>query len=241
GALQTATGYFPSSARLNARLAEAEISDPARDLGLAEREIERATRLSPNDYRLRVVQGSVKESQGDLAGAESALREAASLAPSNIDLRWRLANLLLRAGKIADALAEFRTAAAGDQSLMPMTLDLVWSVTGGDLSSLLSVTPPGVGASMSLAGFLLKRGQTSEAVRVFEGIDLEARRLTPGSSDFINSMINGGEVRLARVLWINLAGGDFERVAGGDGSMVWNGGFESDPIAGLAQFDWNLG
>ena len=80
GALQTATGYFPSSARLNARLAEAEISDPARDLGLAEREIERATRLSPNDYRLRVVQGSVKESQGDLAGAESALRETQPMA-----------------------------------------------------------------------------------------------------------------------------------------------------------------
>src|SRR5260370_38502245 len=146
GALEAATAYFPSSARLNARFAEAQISDPSRDLVIAAREIERATRLSPYDYRLRVVLASVKESQQDLAGAENALRDAASLASSNIDVRWRLANLLLRAGKISDALVEFRMAVSGDQSLMPVTLDLVWPVNGGGLLRPLPSGPPNAGA-----------------------------------------------------------------------------------------------
>jgi hypothetical protein len=241
GALEAATGYFPSSARLNARLAEAQISDPSRDLALADQEIEEAALLSPYDYRLRVVKASVKESRQDLIGAEKALREAASLAPSNNDVRWRLANLLLRAGKVGEALVEFRAVVAGDQSLMPMTLDLVWNVTGGDLRSLRSVAPATVGASMSLASFLLKRGETTEAARVFEGIDREARLAAPASADFINSMIDGGEVGLARRLWTNLVWSGADAAADGpDSPIVWNGGFELDPIPGLAQFDWNL-
>jgi hypothetical protein len=239
GALESATGYFPASARLNARLAEAEISDPARDLGLASREIERATRLSPNDYRLQVVAASVKESEQDLIGAEQAMRDAARLAPSNIDVRWRLANLLLRAGKITDSLVEFHTAISGDQSLTPVTLDLLWRITGGDLESLKAVAPATPAASIALASFLLTHGHVLEAARIFEGIDRGARLAAPSTPDFINRLISIGELRQARLLWIDTLGpGPLER--GKDAPLVWNGGFESDPLPGLAQFDWSL-
>ena len=242
GALDSAAGYFPSSARLNARLAESRISDPDRDLGLAAQEIERAAFLSPHDYRLQVVLASIKESQRDLTAAEKAMREAASLAPSNIDVRWRLANLLLRESKITDSLVEFRSAVAGDQSLMPATLDLVWRVTGGDLANLQSVAPDTPAASLSVATFLLKHAQMAEAVRLFEGIDPQARRAAPASSDFINTMIKSGELEQARLLWIGLVSGSGAAVVGPQAKpIVWNGGFESDPITGLAQFDWNLG
>ena len=245
GALETATGYFPSSARLNARLAEAAISDPVRDLGLASREIDRATRLSPNDYRLRVVLASIKESQQDLMGAEKALRDAAALAPSNIEVRWRLANLLLRAGRITDSVVEFRAAVTGDESLMPMTLDLLWRVTGGDLPSLKAATPASPASNMALASFLLKQGEAVEAARVFEGIDRGVRVAAASSSDFINRLMSIGELRQARLLWISTvgsgSGSGSGSVEGGAGApLVWNGGFESDPIPGLAQFDWNL-
>src|SRR5262249_2683800 len=162
GALETATSYFPASARLNARLAEAEVSEPSRNLALAASEIERAITLSPNDYKLRVVLASVKESQRDITGAERPLRDAASLAPSNMEVRWRLANLLLRAGQVSDSLTEFRTAVSGNQALIPVTLDLVWNVTGGDLSSLEAVLPTTAQARMQLAGLILKRGRTAE-------------------------------------------------------------------------------
>jgi tetratricopeptide (TPR) repeat protein len=241
GALENATGYFPTSARLNARLAEAEISDPARDLGLASREIERATRLSPYDYRLLVVLASVKESQQDLIGAESAMRDAARLAPSNIDVRWRLANLLLRSGKITDSLVEFRTAISGDQSLMPVTLDLLWRITGGDLGSLEAVAPATPASNMALASFLLKQGRAQEAAQIFERIDRACRAIAPPSSDFINRLISIGDLGQARSLWIDtVAAGPNSLERGKDTPLVWNGGFESDPLSGLAQFDWNL-
>ena len=240
-ALETATGYFPTSARLNARLAEAAISDPMRDLGLASREIDRATRLSPNDYRLRVVLASVDESKQDLMGAEKALRDAAALAPSNIDVRWRLANVLLRAGKISDSLVEFRTAVSGEQSLMPITLDLLWRVTGGDLSSLQAVTPANSASSMALACFLLKQGRAGDAARIFEGIDRGSRVAATSSSEFINRLISSGELGQARRLWIDTASSSSDSAEhGASALLVWNGGFESDPIPGLAQFEWNL-
>jgi hypothetical protein len=241
-ALETATGYFPASARLSARLAEAQISDPERDLAQASREIERATRLSPYDYRLQVVLASVKESQQEMPAAENALRTAALLAPSNIDVRWRLANLLLRRGKITDALVEFRAAVTRDQALMPATLDLVWHVTGGDLTALQSVMPSTQQASITVANFLLKHGQTLEAARLFERVDREARIGSPASSEFIDSLVKSRELGLARRLWIGLVSGSTDSGADTrDTSIMWNGGFESEPIPGLAQFDWSLG
>jgi hypothetical protein len=241
GALETATGYFPTSARLNARLAEAAISDPARDLALASRGIDRATRLSPNDYRLLVVLASVKESQQDLTGAEKALRDAADLAPSNIDVRWRLANLLLRAGRVSDSLVEFRTAVSGDGSLMPITLDLLWRVTGGDIPCLKAVTPANAPSNMALANFLVKQDRAKEAARIFEGIERGGRLASVSSSEFVSRLISIGELVEARRLWVDtVSSGSEPAEQGRTASLVWNGGFESNPIPGLAQFDWHL-
>jgi len=240
GALETATQYFPSSPRLSARLAEARVSDPDREVTAAAGEIERATRLSPYDYRFRVVLALARESQGDLAGAETSMRDAVSLAPSNIDVRWRLANLLLRENKIGAALVEFRSAISRDQSLMPVTLDLLWRLTGEDLGSLQSVVPANPQASLSLAGFLLKQGRTQEAVSIFEKIDHRALA-GPGSSDFIDVLISKGELGLAKRLWVGLVAGEPTVASTGDLPTVWNAGFEMDQISGLGQFDWRIG
>jgi hypothetical protein len=242
GELNVALGYFPSSARLRARSAEAQISDPARDLGRASREIERAIRLSPNDYRLQAVLATVMEAQQEMTAAENALRTAESLAPSSIEVRWRLANLLLRRGKISDALVEFRAAVTGDQALMPAALDLVWHVTGGDLHDLESVVPVTPESYLTLANFLLKQGQALEAARVFESIDRQARIGVTATGEFINSLVKAGDLGRARQLWVGLLSGSKDPGADThDASNIWNGGFESDPIPGLAQFDWNLG
>src|SRR5690349_14836486 len=113
------TAYLPNSPRLNARLAEAELFDDYPDLDRADRAATRATELSPDDFRWRLILASVKEARGDRAAAEAALREALRLAPEDRDVHYRLANLLLREGKLAPAIDEFRIAVEKNPEALP--------------------------------------------------------------------------------------------------------------------------
>src|SRR5258708_595284 len=71
--LRVPVEYFPGSARLNARLAAAELAEGDSDLGSTELYAARAVRLSPNDYRFRLTLASAQEANGDRAAAEESL------------------------------------------------------------------------------------------------------------------------------------------------------------------------
>jgi hypothetical protein len=51
----------------------------------------------------------------------------------------------------------------------------------------------------------------------------------------LNSLIAAGGLGPARALWGELAAGDAQ------GTLVWNGGFESDGLKDFVQFDWSFG
>src|ERR1044071_4963406 len=63
--LEVPVSYLPNSARLNARLAEAELRESGRDLERAEQCALRAVKLSPFDYRFQLTLASIKEASGD--------------------------------------------------------------------------------------------------------------------------------------------------------------------------------
>ena len=96
--------HFPSSARLHARLAEAEMFDSGRDLASAESHALMAIKLSPYDFRFPLILASVKEAGGDRQAAGEQLRKALALAPNNQTVRYRLANLLLREGRLEESV-----------------------------------------------------------------------------------------------------------------------------------------
>src|SRR5437867_333098 len=89
--LQVPVEYFPGSARLNARLALAELSEGDRDLAKAESYAQQAVILSPYDYRFRLTLASIKEAGGDRSAAEDSLESAISLAPHYWNVHYRLA------------------------------------------------------------------------------------------------------------------------------------------------------
>ncbi|HKG21823.1 MAG TPA: tetratricopeptide repeat protein [Blastocatellia bacterium] len=236
-ALGIAVGYFPGSARLHAQMAEVEMTDRARNLLLARSHALEAMRLSPWDFRFRMLVASVTEAMGDRASAEASLREALALAPRNGDLHWRLANLLLRSGKLDDAIPEFRVAAGSDASLVPVTLDLVARASGGNLSALGAITGGEPERELALARYLLKESRTAEAAEVFAKVGRDAKVASRARSEFINELIARGEVRLARKLWLDYSSGEASTEGG---TLVWNGGFESDAASDLSQFDWAI-
>ncbi|HLG14374.1 MAG TPA: tetratricopeptide repeat protein [Blastocatellia bacterium] len=236
-ALASAVVQFPNSARLNRRLAEFEADGADRDPEYALSHARRAAELSPNDFSNHVILSSILEAKGDRPAAEASLRTAAALAPNYPNVPWRLANLLLREGKLAECLGEFREAVKLDPSLAPATLDLVWRATGGNRLAIESLTAGDPEAQLALARLLLKRSLTAEAVSLFNSVDRRTRLASRKTPEFIEALISSRRADLARESWLAMITGE----TAPNGSVVWNSGFESDPMRGLAQFDWVIG
>jgi len=239
--IATAAEYFPHSARIQARLADREMAeiegtDYESGVARAEAAATRAVNLSPWDYGMRLLLASAKEMKGDRAGAEQSLREALRLAPNYTEVHWRLANLLVREDKLDEAVGEFRATVASDSTMLPVALDAVWAASGGEVAVAEAVAGSDPATRLGLAQFLLKQSQAPEATRVFSSIDRQARLASPESGAFLDALIAAGQVELAHSLWADLVGS-----SNANQSVVWNGGFESEALKGLAQFDWVLG
>lgn len=234
--LRVPVEYFPGSARLNARLAAAELAASDRDLAGAVLWAGRAVYLSPYDYRFRLTLASAQEANGDREAAEESLRAARTLAPNHWDVHYRLGNLLVRQGKLNEALDELRMAVASNNELLPGTLDLIWRVSSGDVAALRVVSGSGASTRLTLAQFLLKVSRPTEAAEVFGSVDRNDRLASAKeSSAFLSSLIAAGKLEAARKLWSDLAGRD-DRTA-----IISNGSFESDILRDFSQFDWSFG
>src|SRR6185503_14546881 len=146
----------PNSARLNARLASAELSEGDRDLTAAKAHAQRAINLSPNDYRFRITLASIEETAGDRPAAQVSLEAARALAPNYWNVHYRLGNLLIREGKLDESLERLRIAVAANSALLPGTLDLLWRASRGDINSVQAVVGDTPKARLTLAQFLLK-------------------------------------------------------------------------------------
>lgn len=237
--LATGLNYVPNNARLLARLADAEMREPERNLELVETRAQRAVNISPWDYRRRLLLATVEEARGDRASAERTLQEAVSLAPNHTQVHWRLANLLLREGKLEDSLDHFLKATSSNPSLLPSTFDLLWRVSGGRLAVMEPLVAGDPKSAFALTKFLLNQSRAQEAIKVFTDIDRDSRLTSPESPAFINSLIANNQMEDARRLWADIVGGDKL----GDGSLprISNGGFEIDVLKGFEQFDWTIG
>lgn len=234
--LRVPVEYFPGSARLNARLAAAELAESDRDLASAELYAARAVDLSPHDYRFRLTLAAAQEANGNRSTAEESLRAARTLAPNYWDVHYRLGNLLVRQGKFKESVDELQMAVAANNELLPGTLDLLWRVSSGDVSAVRTVSGSGASNRLTLARFLLKVLRPIEAAEVFGSID-RADRLASAkeSSAFLTSLIAVGKFDAARKLWSELAGRDDQA------SIISNGSFEADILRDFSQFDWSFG
>ncbi|MCI0485050.1 MAG: tetratricopeptide repeat protein [Blastocatellia bacterium] len=237
--LASGTVYFPNSARLHARLARAEMLESARDLDLAETHAARAVYLSPHDYNSRLLLASVLEMKGDRAAAEESLREALALAPNNRKAHWQLANLLLRQGRLNESLEEFHVATRSDRSLLPATLDLLWRASNGDVGTVKTIAGNQSQAKFLLIQFLVKQSRAKEAAEVFTTLDRDERLASAESATFLNSLVAGNHLELAREIWSDVMGSDSALVRK-KVFLLWNGGFESDILKGFTQFDWEI-
>ncbi len=239
-ALKTAASRFPTSARVNYRLANSEIANAAVNeqfMASAEAHAVQAVNSSPWDYQARRLLAIAQELNGKQEEAENTLRAAVKLAPNHADMNWTLANLLLRRGKLGEARDRFRVAAAANPGFLESAIEMIWQSSGEDPGTLKSFAGNNTEMQLSVVRFLTDQNLTPEAVGFFNTIDKQARVRSPRSPELIASLMKAGQFELARSVWLE-AVTTLQPAIQVTGALVWNGGFEQDAVASLGHFDW---
>jgi Flp pilus assembly protein TadD len=240
--LVAAVERFPNSARINYRLADAEFSagsGTGQYDAQAESHALQAVNSSPWDYRSRQLLANAQELNGKLEEAENSLRAAVRLAPNYAELNSSFANLLVRRGKLDESLAPFRVAARAKVGLLASTVETVWRSSGKNLETLKTFAGNDPELSLAVVKFLVEQNLNVEAVQIFNSIDKQAKVNSPQSSELIATLWRMGEFNLARSTWVELMA---SRQPGGEknGGEIWNGGFETDSVENLDQFNWAI-
>src|SRR5262249_17268223 len=167
--LAAAAERFPSSARINFRLANAEIANVAdsgtfdAQVAQAESHAARAVDLSPWSYQARSLLATAQELNGKQEEAEKTLRVAIKLAPNHAELNWAFANLLLRRGKLNESFGPLRIAVRSRADLLPMAIDTIWRSSKRDLSALKTFTGHDAGTTLAIVKFLAEQNLIAEA------------------------------------------------------------------------------
>ncbi len=241
-ALLAAAARLPDSARINYQLANAElagVADKGKFDAQAESHAARAVYLSPRDYRAWRLLGVAQELNGKLEEAENSLREAVKLAPNHAELNWAFANLLLRRGKLVESFGPFRVAIRSRADLSASAIDTIWRFSDGSLDALKSFAGDDSEAKLTVVKFLTEQNLVAEASAIFNSIDKQAKARSPQSSDLIGAMMKAGRFGLARATWVELMAA-IRPEAPEAGTLIWDGGFELEPVAGLDQFNWAI-
>lgn len=169
------------------------------DLSGAIAEYSQAISLRPRDYVLWLALAHARELNGDRTGAIAAANEAVSRAPFYAQTHWQLGNLLIRAGHRDGGFNELRMAAASDPELLPMVIDLAWRLGGDNREYVMqAIQPRGPEAYKALAEFFRKRGQTQQAIAMFQAAGIAAE---PERRSYMESLIAARQFKEAFALW----------------------------------------
>ncbi len=216
-------------ARGVARLA---MNEPAE----AAREYAHAASLRPRHHLIWIELGHAREQADDVEGSIKAFQESVRLAPFFAKPHWYLGNVLFRAGRYDEAFVEVRRAVAGDATLLPLSLELAWAASGGDVRAVESfIQPTSSTARLTLARFLAKHGKANEAVELFRGTDSMS---DADRSALLNELLVTKKFRAAYEVW-NAAKKGADAASAGSGNIT-DGGFENRITRSDNGFGWRL-
>jgi Tetratricopeptide repeat len=227
---------FPRASRLRIKLARYYLEQRPPDLEAAEDQMREARRWTPHAHQYPLMLGEIRLAQGNIGGAEEAFSDALRLAPAYHIVHWRLANCLVAAGKTDQSLKHFRSVLELNPALLPLTLDLLWQASSGNVASLKYVTGNNTESKLKLASFFAAKSRPGEAVDIFSSIEPNSLKTQPSASVFLNDLIAKGEFGAAYSLWIRLK----EQRSPTSPNPIWNGNFGLPILSDLKQFDWQI-
>ena len=219
------------------------------DVPRALSEFERATALSPNDYRLWLALGQARDRAGEADGAIAALREALRLAPHYAPVQWALSNVLLRRGAEEEAFALVRRAVESDPKFTEPALSVVWQLSGGDLSRVTQAVGDSAQVKSALSVFLAKQKLYEQAFASWNALAEADKKenFRANTDELLKQLLNGKKYRAALTVQTQIAaGGAANQAAAGAAAAVaaekiTNPGFEAVVnTTGAGVFEWQI-
>jgi tetratricopeptide (TPR) repeat protein len=178
------------------------------------------------------------ESEDNLPAARDALLHAKSAYPLSPEVAWRYGNFLLRRGELDAAFGEIRHAVEIDPKRGAAAFALCARVDSNTNEVLDRVIPPSQQAYLSVISALTDQQRVEQALLVWSRLmDLGPHVALSDSTELIEALIHKNQMLDAQKVWnqaVSSAG--ISRPPDPPGSLVWDGGFESDVIN--AGFTW---
>lgn len=221
-----------SAGDADAHLIRGALCESADDLACAIAEYEQAKKLRPRDYLAWLNLARVRELNGEQNAAIEAANQATVLAPYYKQPRWQLGNLLIRAGRTQEGFRELSNAGRIDPSTLPSIIDLAWSLSNGDESSVIKLLNPQKAETFhALANFFRKKNRVESAVNMYEaaGDVAEQDRLS-----YIGELIQSQRYQQAFGLWRGEGGAKSENYL----ATLIDPGFEQESNLDGVGFGW---
>ena len=140
---------------------------------------EDVVRLGPNDFRWWIELGRAKEQAELHEEAESALQKAIQLAPEYTFPKWQLGNFLLRRGRTDEAFGELIKTTEKISVYRDQVFALAWDFFGKDPSMVERLAGDAADMRLSLAMFYAQRGASADALRNWNMLTEEQKRIDP--------------------------------------------------------------
>src|SRR6266478_455596 len=176
---------------------------------------------------------AVYESEGDLFGARDAYVQARNAYPVSAAVAWRYGNFLLRQGEVPQAFAEIRRAVSADPKRTAEAFSRCWRVDPNLESILANVIPPNRAAYLDVIRELAAADQLAATLTVWQRLVSLHPRMSPADViSFADFLIQKSHFDDAHRIWQSAF--QLSDVVTGDppGSVLWDGGFESNVRGG---------
>ena len=206
-------------------------SDPGRSVD----NFRHALSLNPRSADAWLDLGAVYESQDDFVSARAAYIQAGKVYPASAAVAWRYGNFLLRQGDINKAFAEIRRAVYADPTRSAEAFSRCWRVDRDIQAVLASVIPPDRQPYLDVIRELAAADQLPATLTVWDRLVSIHPHMSPADviffTDFLlqkNHSSDAHRVWQNTLLLSDLLTGD------PPGSVLWDGGFESNVRGGFA-------
>ena len=190
----------------------------------------RALSLDPRNSDYWAGLASVYESLGSFEDARKAFVEAIRGYPESADIHWQYGNFLLRRGELPAAFGQFRFTLQRDPKRALEVISRCWRAEPDIYIMLQQVLPASTPIYLDSVNFLLNEKETDAALVVWERIVLlQARLRLQDVNLLLEVLLQKGRASEAIQVWDQaLKLSESNRPPSVPGSLVWDGGFETD-------------
>jgi tetratricopeptide (TPR) repeat protein len=210
------------------------------DTGKAIRAYRTSLGLDPLSADTWLDLGSLYETDGEIDAARKAFLEAKRVYPVSSEVLWSYGNFLLRQNELESAFAEFHRAIEERPQLGGEAVRVCRHVEPDFNQILYRVLPPKTEAYMNAVEELTKEADTTDALKVWSKLfvlhpKLHSREVI----QFVDGLLRGKQTTDAARVWgqaITLM--DLPKMDDPAGSLIWDGGFETDVTGGGLAWRW---